>query len=104
MGCFVVDVALVFACLFCLSVCLSFCFGCSHGDGGDTRMVRACVYACVPYCRYLHLFMIGVAPEGRDRGVGQKLFVHNVALARRKGFKAAFAECTAGASTHLFKK
>ena len=53
---------------------------------------------------HFHLWMIGVAPDGRGRGVGKKLFEHSIGLARHCGFKLAFAECTGAISTHIFKK
>jgi GNAT superfamily N-acetyltransferase len=47
-----------------------------------------------PARQWFHLWMIGVAPTGRGRGVGKKLAAHSLAWARARGFKVAFAECT----------
>ena len=57
-----------------------------------------------PAKTHFHLWMIGVAPNGRGRGVGKKLFTHSVGVAKACGFKLAFAECTGAISTHIFKK
>ena len=54
-----------------------------------------------PAGKWFHLWMIGVAPAGRGRGVGKKLAAHSVALARARGFAIAFAECTGAVSTHI---
>lgn len=54
--------------------------------------------------RWFHLWMIGVAPAGRGRGVGKKLASHSVAWARSRGFEVAFAECTGALSTRIMAK
>ena len=51
--------------------------------------------------RWFHLWMLGVAPAGRGRGVAKKLAAHSVSWARARGFEMAFAECTGAVSTHI---
>ena len=57
-----------------------------------------------PRGKWFHLWMIGVAPAGRGKGVGKKLAQHSVALAKERGFEVAFAECTGAVSTHIMKE
>lgn len=57
-----------------------------------------------PKGKWFHLWMIGVAPAGRGRGVGTKLAAHSIALARARGFEIAFAECTGAISTQIMLK
>ena len=52
---------------------------------------------------HFHLWMLGVAREGRGRGIAKKLTTHAIASARAKGFRFAFAECTGAASTHILQ-
>ena len=54
--------------------------------------------------RWFHLWMLGVAPNGRGRGVGKKLAAHSVRWAKARGFELAFAECTGALSTHIVHK
>ena len=57
-----------------------------------------------PTGRWFHLWMLGVAPNGRGRGVGKKLAAHSVQWAKTCGFEVAFAECTGALSTHILQK
>ena len=57
-----------------------------------------------PAGRWFHLWMLGVAPSGRGRGVAGKLAAHSVAWAKSCGFDIAFAECTGAISTHVMTK
>ena len=54
--------------------------------------------------KYFHLWMIGVAPAGRGKGIGRALTLHSLKWARDRGFKMAFAECTGSISTHILTK
>ncbi|CAJ1407033.1 unnamed protein product [Effrenium voratum] len=57
-----------------------------------------------PAGQFFHLWMIGVSSSARGRGVATKLFHHSLALAKARGFKLAFAECTGAVSTHIFQR
>lgn len=51
--------------------------------------------------RHFHLWMLGVAPEGRGRGIAKGLTRHSIEWARARGFAIAFAETTGALSTHI---
>ena len=51
--------------------------------------------------KWFHLWMLGVAPEGRGRSIAKKLTRHSIEWARARGFVIAFAETTGAASTHI---
>lgn len=53
--------------------------------------------------RWFHLWMIGVLPAGRGKGIAKKLASHSLAWARSRGFEVAFAECTGSGSTHIME-
>ena len=53
---------------------------------------------------YFHLWMIGVSPAGRGKGIAKGLTRHSLNWARDRGFKMAFAECTGAISTHILTK
>ena len=52
---------------------------------------------------HFHLWMLGVAPAGRGRGIAKKLTAHAIEWARAKGYATAFAECTGSASAHILQ-
>lgn len=56
-----------------------------------------------PPGRWFHLWMLGVAPAGRGRGIAKKLAAHSIARAKARGFEIAFAECTGALSTHIMQ-
>lgn len=51
--------------------------------------------------RWFHLWMLGVAPEGRGRSIAKKLTRHAIEWAETRGFLMAFAETTGAVSTHI---
>ena len=53
---------------------------------------------------FFHMWMIGVSPKSRGRNVGKNLFLCSCRLAKMRGFRLAFAECTGSISTHLFRE
>ena len=57
--------------------------------------------AARPAGRWFHLWMLGVVPGGRGKGIARKLALHSLAVAKQKGFAVAFAECTGAVSTHI---
>jgi len=54
-----------------------------------------------PAGKHFHLWMLGVAPEGRGRGIAKGLTRHSIEWARARGFSIAFAETTGALSTHI---
>jgi ribosomal protein S18 acetylase RimI-like enzyme len=47
-----------------------------------------------PRGKWLHLWMAGVSPKARARGVASKMLEHSLALAKTRGYDLAFGECT----------
>ena len=54
--------------------------------------------------KYFHLWMVGVSPAGRGKGIAKGLTHYSLKSARERGFKMAFAECTGAISTHILTK
>ena len=57
-----------------------------------------------PAGQWFHMWMLGVVPQGRGKGIARKLALHSLAVAKAKGFATAFAECTGAVSTHILVK
>lgn len=57
-----------------------------------------------PKGRWFHLWMVGVLPQARGRGVATKLTEFSCKLAASRGFHVAFAECTGSVSTAILGK
>merc|ERR1719450_572543 len=58
-----------------------------------------------PKKEWLHLWMAGVLPEARGRGIAKKLFLHAVDIAKKSGFsRGCFAECTGAGSAGIMQK
>jgi ribosomal protein S18 acetylase RimI-like enzyme len=47
-----------------------------------------------PRGKWFHLWMVGVSPKARGRGVASKLVEYSLVLAKGLGYDLAFAECT----------
>ena len=51
---------------------------------------------------FFHMWMIGVSPKSRGRSVGKNLFLCSCRLAKMRGFRLAFAECTGSLFAHIY--
>lgn len=74
-------------------------------EGLEAQLVQKCAIPAQPRMRqagqHFHLWMLGVAPEGRGRGIAKGLTRHAIEWARARGFAMAFAETTGALSTHI---
>lgn len=54
--------------------------------------------------RYVHVFMVGVAPSFKKRSVAYEMMYENMNLAKQMGFVGAIGETTSDISTRLTEK